>query len=286
MSNTPKILVTGASGTVGTALVGELKNLEPRLAFHTAVKAEKAKTEGHDTVLVDFAFPETLKPALEGVDAVFLLGTGGLGQEQGEIAVVAAAKEVGVKKVVKLSMWSAEAEANTFTRIHRAVERFIESSGLIFTFLRPNGFMQNFVSYMADGIRTQGMIYLPAGAAKISHVDVRDLARVAAIALTSSLHEGKAYELSGPAALSYGDAAEVLSRVLGKQVRYVAVNDDAAKAAMVSAHMPAFYADYLVELYQYYRTGAGSPVSRAVEEITGRAPVAFEQFVRDHVSAF
>jgi uncharacterized protein YbjT (DUF2867 family) len=282
------ILVTGAGGTVGTLLVEELRaaGQKPRVAYHSKEKAERAKAAGHDAVAIDFGEPETLRPALAGIDTVFLLGTGIKGQTEGETNVVNAAKAAGVKKIVKLSVWGAAGEGFTIARIHRPVERAIEASGLAWTHLRPNGFMQNFVNYMAGSIKAQGALYTPAADASISHIDARDIARVAAGVLTTSGHDGRAYDLSGPQALSYAEAAAILTRVLGKPVTYVAVSDEAAKSAMLSGGMPAFYADALVDLNQAYRRGAGAPVTTTVKDVTGRAPIAFERFAQDHAAAF
>lgn len=282
------ILVTGAGGTVGTALIEALKAVghKPRVAYHSQHKAEKAKSDGYDAVLLDFAEPETLRPALAGVEAAFLLGTGGRGQIEGEINVVKAAKAAGVRKLVKLSAWGAADEGFSFAKIHRAVERAVEATGMAWTFLRPNGFMQNFVNYMAGSIKSQSTIYQPAAEARISHIDVRDIARVAAQVLTTPGYEGKAYELSGPRAFSYGEAAEVLSRVLGRQIKYVMLSDDAARAGMLSAGIPDFYADYLLDLFRVYRTGAASQVTSEVKNITGREPIAFEQFASDYADTF
>lgn len=282
------ILVTGAGGTIGRLLVEELKasNHKFRPAYYTKEKADKMTAEGGGAVALDFAKPETLRPALVGVDTVFLLGAGGLGQTEGETNVVREAKAAGAKKIVKLSVWGAEGEGFSFAKIHRPVERAIEASGLSWTFLRPNGFMQNFVNYLGASIKGQGVFYQNAADTKISHIDARDIARVAAAALTRPGHEGKAYDLTGPQALSYGDAAEVLTRVLGKKVAYVAVSDEAAKAGMLAAGMPEFYVDYLIDLSQFYRKGGAARVTSAVKDVTGKDPVSFEQFVRDNAAAF
>jgi uncharacterized protein YbjT (DUF2867 family) len=282
------ILVTGAGGTVGALVARELKtlNLKTRLAFHSEEKARKATAEGHDAVALDFSRPETLRPALQGVETVFLLGTGGLGQAEGEINVIREARAAGVRKIVKLSAWAADTEGFAIGRIHRVAERELEKSGLDWTILRPNGFMQNFVNYMSGSIKAPGAFYQPAADAKISHIDARDIARVAAVVLANPGHGGQAYDLTGPEALSYTQAAEVLSRVLGKKVAYVAVSDEAAKAGMMSAGIPAFYADYLVDLNQFYRKGSAARVTPTVKDLTGRDPLSFEQFVRDNASAF
>lgn len=282
------ILVTGAGGVVGTAVVEALarEGAPVRLAHHSEQKAAAARARGQDALAVDFARPDTLAPALEGVEALFLLGAGGESQIQGESNVVEAAERAGVRHVVKLSVWRAKEEAYQFARIHRKVEQTIEKSGLTYTFLRPNGFMQNFLTYMGASIRQGDAFHQPAADARISHVDVRDIARVAARALRERGHEGKAYELSGPAALSYAEAAAVLSRVLERPIRYVALSDEDARGGMVGAGIPADYADALVDLNRLYRTGAGAALSPDVQSVTGREPGTFEQFVRDHREAW
>ncbi len=177
------ILVTGADGTVGTALVKELqlRGERPRMAYYSGDKAEKARAASQDAVALDFAKPETIRPALAGVDKVFLLGTGGLGQAEGEINVVNETKAAGIRRIVKLSVWQAETEAFEFARIHRRVERAIEAPGLEWTFLRPNGFMQNFANYMGATIKAQNAFYQNAAHTRTSHIDARDIARVAAV---------------------------------------------------------------------------------------------------------
>jgi uncharacterized protein YbjT (DUF2867 family) len=281
------ILIIGAGGTVGTALVGELKWSEhkSRLAYRSKEKTAKAAAMGHDAVAIDYTRPETLELAFDGVDSVFLLGTGVVGQAEGETNVVRIAREAGVKKIVKLSVWGAEAEEYALARLHRKVERAIEASGLNWTFLRPNNFMQGFI---ADSwsISAEGTIYLPAGAAKVNHIDARDVARVAAKVLTTPGHEGRVYKLSGPKSLSYDEAAGILSAVLGRKVCYVPVPDDAARSAMIASGAPELYADYVIDLYQFFRDGGADGVSSAVKEVTGHDPVPFEQFVRDFADVF
>jgi len=282
------IVVTGAGGTVGGELVRQLRAAKApvRAAYHSAAKVGAAKADGLDAVAVDFSKPETLGPAFRGADALFLLFAGGMGQTEGEIAAVEAAKASGVRRIVKLSVIGADREDYSFAKIHRPVERAIEASGLDWTHLRPNGFMQNVVNYFAATIRDHGAFYQPAGDAKISHVDVRDIARVAATALTGSGHEGKVYTITGPEALTYHQIAAKLSAATGKAIRYVPLSDDDAKAGMVAAGIPAFYADYLVDLNRVYREGGGAAVTDTVREVTGAAATSFDEFARDHAAAF
>jgi uncharacterized protein YbjT (DUF2867 family) len=192
------------------------------------------------------------------------------------------AKRAGVQRIVKLSVFGAAEEGFTFARWHRAVEKHIEASGLAWTFLRPNGFMQNVVNYMGDTIRSQSAFYSSAGEGAAAHIDARDVGAAGARVLTEPGHEGKAYELTGPAALTYADIAAALSRVLGRTIRYLRISPEQLKQGAMGAGRPEVYADALVDLDRYYAAGKASRVSPAVKQLTGRDPIAFEQFARDH----
>ena len=282
------ILVTGAGGTVGSAVARALAEAGAsfREAHGSKEKAEKARGAGRDAVVVDFARPATVAEALAGVDRLFLLGATTEDQSEREAGVVREAKKAGVGRVVKLSVWEAGKEQYGFARVHRSVEKEIEASGLAWTFLRPNGFMQNTANFFAGTIKTQGAFYLPTGEARISHVDVRDIAAVAAKALTGPGHEGKAYDISGPEALTYQEVADTIGRALGRTVRYVPVSDEDGRQGMRAAGIPGFYVELLIDLYGHYRGGGADRVSPAVQQVTGRPPRSFEQFVRDHLDRF
>lgn len=275
------ILVTGASGTVGSEVARHLR------AHGAPVRlASRGTSAGKDAVPVDFARPETLASALAGVDAVFLVGATLPNQAELETNVVNAAKKAGVKKLVKLSVFAADTEAFGFARIHRAVEKAIEASGIPFTFLRPNGFMQNVANYYAGTIKTQGAFYGSAGEARISHVDVRDIAAVAAKALTTPGHDGRAYTITGPEALTYAQIAEKAGKAIGKPVAYVNLTDEQSKQGALAAGVPEFYADLLVDLTRYYRGGTAATVSGDVVKMTGTKPRSFDAFLADHLAAF
>jgi len=269
------ILVTGATGKVGRELVRELK--AAGVPFRVGVRHPESHGEG--AVLFDFDRPETFPTALAGVDRLFLLTSGGT---EREVAAVEAAKQARVSHVVKLSVWGAEEDACTIGRAHRAVEKAIEASGLPWTFLRPNGFMQNLSTYKRDGIRSQGVIADSTADSAWSIVDARDVGAVAAKALTERGHEGRAYKLSGPEALSQTQMAEKISEATGRTVRYVDLSDAAYRAAQVGFGVPQAWADALVDLNVYYRTGAGAPVTPDVAKILRRPPGTFDRFARDH----
>jgi len=282
------ILVTGAGGTVGSAVVKALGDARARyrVAYHSKDKAEKARAAGQDTAVLDFARPETLAPALGGVDKVFLLGATTEDQADRETRVVREAKKAGVEHLVKLSVWEAAKEGYGFARVHRKVEKEIEASGLAWTFLRPNCFMQNAANYLAGTIKSQGAFYQPTGDARVSQVDVRDIAALAAKALTEAGHEGKAYDLSGPNALGWGEVAETIGKAIGKAVKYVPVSDEDGRKGMLAAGIPVFYADLLLDLYRFYRNRGADRVSPAVPQALGRPAISFERYVRDHVELF
>lgn len=282
------ILMTGAGGTVGSELVKQLRAAGARFraGYYTQAKADAARRNGIDGVALDFARPETLVPALGGVERLFLISGNVPNQTELELNVVREGKRARLRHIVKSSVWGAESEAFAFAKIHRPVEKEIAASGMAYTFLRANGYMQNTHNFYAQTIKAQGAFYLPARDARISHIDVRDLARVAAAVLTQTGHEGKAYDLSGPEALTYHEVAEKLSRVLGRKISYVAVSDADFKKGMVAAGAPAEAADAMLELFHYYISGAASRISPAVRQLTGNEPLSFDQYARDHAAFF
>ena len=282
------ILVTGAGGNVGRSLLDELaaSGTPVRAAYRSADKAAQARATGRDVVTLDYARPETLAPALDGVDAVFLLSAGVQGQIEGETNVVRAAKAAGVRRIVKLSVFGAAEEEFGFARTHRPVERAIEESGLAWTFLRPASYMQNFTNFMAPAIRSQRTIYTMIPDAVFNHVDTRDVARAAATVLTRDGHEGKAYTLTGPRSFSYRDAARTIGEVTGAPVQVVALSEQDLRAGMKSHGVPDVYADHLVDLDKWYATGKGDVVTSSIRDVTGREPKSFEEFVREFAGKF
>ena len=281
------ILVTGAGGTVGREVVRELQdsNAGFKAGYHSVDKAKRAEEQGIEGVLIDYERPETLQQALSGVDRLFLLSGAHPDQAKLEIRAVTAAKDAGVQHVVKLSVWAADGEGFSFARMHRAVEKEIEKSGMTWTFLRPNSFMQNVVNYMGETIRSQGAIYESIGESKVSHVDVRDIAAVAVKALTEPGHEEKAYELSGPEALTYGQVADKLTSATGKSVVYIPVSDEDYRGGLLGAGIPPDYADALIDLQRFLRGDSSGRLTSAVRDVTGRDAISFDEFARDYSAA-
>ena len=274
------ILVTGASGTVGGEVVKALVGQKTPVRAGYRSRPQNVPA-GVETVALDYDRPETIAPALAGVETLFLLSS----TVAPEVRVVDEAKRAGVKRIVKLSVLGAAEGRFEFARWHRPVEQHIEASGLAWTYLRPNGFMQNMINYKGETIRTQSALYASVGDAAISHVDARDIGAAAARVLAEDGHHGKAYDLTGGSALTYGQVAQALSTALGRTIRYVPITPEQYKAAAVAAGTPEAYADALVDLDRAYAAGVGSRVSSDLKTLTGRDPISFDAFARDYAPA-
>jgi len=282
------ILVTGATGTIGSQVVSALKGrsgVTVRVAVRDAAKAKAL--EGGNVMPVDFEYtkPELIQKAVQGVEKLFLVTP--FSQDQVDLGarLIDFAKAAGVKHVVKLSAFGADFEPGIqLGRWHRIIERYIIGSGLTYTFLRPNNFMENFINFYGPG--KDGTIYLPWAQGACSFIAGGDVAAVGAAALTSSGHENKAYELTGPQAFTIGQAAATLGEVTGRKVNYVDVPEAAAQKAMLDMGMPAWMVDAMMELHGIDKAGYAAHVTDTVQKVTGRAPVSFAQFARQNAAAW
>lgn len=282
------ILVTGATGKVGRHVVAALKQrrVEFRVTSRQAKKAIDALGEGVAVVEADYGRADSLMAAMAGVDHLFLLCGANERKAELEIGIVDAAKAAGVRHVVKLSVYGADERSSaTVMRDHRRVERHIESLGFDWTHLRPNLFMQHFLTHAA-AIKTEGVFHAPLAEARVSVVDTRDIGAVAAVALTEPGHAGRAYELTGPDAPTYGEIAALFTRLLARPIRYENVSADDAHRRLRAAGSAEWHATVLGEIYAFYRNGEGARVSDAVRRVTGRPARSMEDFIRDHVAQF
>jgi uncharacterized protein YbjT (DUF2867 family) len=289
ISKDPTILIVGATGTIGSALAAELsaRQIQFKAMVRSPEKSDALRgLPGLELVVADLNDPDSLEPALRGVQKVFLLTNSSEQAEAQQLALVAAAVKAGVRHIVKLSQFAADLHSPVrFLRYHAKVEEAIKTSGLAYTFLRPNLFMQGFLAF-SYLIKQQGQLFAPAGDAKVSLVDVRDIAAVAAKALTQSGHEGKVYDLTGPEAITHTDIAQCLSEATGRQILYVDVPQEAMRPALIAAGFPEWQADGLLEDYAHYARGEAQMISPAVQQITGCPAIPFKDFALEHAASF
>jgi uncharacterized protein YbjT (DUF2867 family) len=281
------ILIAGATGAVGRHLVLELKTRRAPLRVLTRDPDKARALLGQvDCAVGDVSRPETVAKALSGIEAAFLLSPLDPSLPAWEAGFARAAKKAGVKRLVKLSALGADASSSAaIARWHGEAEEEVKRSGVPFTLLRPAAFYQNFLG-SADSIR-RGTLAAPMGTARIAMVDARDVGAAAAAALISpSSFEGATLTLTGPAPLSYAEAAAVMSRGLGRPVAYSNIAPEDAERGMLAAGMPAWMIDAVLGLAEQFRGGSADVTSDGVLKTTGREPITLERFARDFASAF
>lgn len=286
---TPTILITGATGNIGTELTKQLA--ERQVPFRAMVRSRQgggalAELAGAELVIADFNNEKAVASALQGIERAFLLTPSSEQAEAQQLTFVDTARRLGTKHVVKMSQWAADANSPVrFLRYHAAVEEKIKDSGIAYTFLRPNLFMQGLLGFRGTIVK-QGRFFASISEAKISAVDVRDVAAVAAAALTQKGHEGKTWNITGPEALTHREMADKLSDALGRLIRFEEVPQQTMREALVGVGFPDWQADGLIEDYAHYARGEASRVMTGVEDATGKPPRAFDEFVRDYAPAF
>jgi len=290
------ILVTGATGTVGSELVKQLTSplfspssgIRIRAAVHSQNKVDQFRQNNRtvEIVIMDFNKRETVAEALNGIDELFWLTLPRPDvTEEIPSNLIREAKKNGVKQIVKLSVFQS---VGTIGRLHRHEEKIIEESGISYTLLRASAFMQNFINFFGQTIKNENAFYLPAGNGKVSFVDVRDIAALAVKLLTENgiRHENTAFGVTGREALSYGQAAEILSKVIGKKISYIDIPQEEARKSMKAAGMEDWLIADIMEFCNIIRGGNASQTTDTVEQVLGRKATSFEQFVRDHISSF
>ncbi len=278
-----RILIIGATGGVGRELLARLETSgeEVRAATRNPSGAASGIRTAARFIEFDFERPETFAPALDGVDRVFLIARpGDEHADRVALPLIDEMKRQGVRHVVNLSAMGAELRSGFALR---KVEVYLEDSGLGFTHLRPNWFMQVFSGGpLFEGLRTTGELRLPAANAKISYIDLRDIASVAALALTRPGHIGKAYTLTGDEALSHDEVAHALTQAARRPIRYTAIGEDEARSVIRAAGLSPERAERLIQFYRFVREGFCSPVSADVRTVLGRPALTFTQFAREH----
>jgi uncharacterized protein YbjT (DUF2867 family) len=289
------ILVTGATGNVGTEVIKQLSqdnsDINVRAAVHSAQNAKKLELNGIEVTQIDYNEPKSIRQALKKGDRLFFVPPESPDAVEHAANVIDEAKKSGIRHIVKLSADGADTESIVSSlRLHRQTEKIIEESGIPYTFLRPTEFMQNFVKWYGPTIRSERAFSLPAGNLRASFVDARDIAAVAVKALTedrnNNRHDGKTYKITGPEILSYYQVAEILSNAIGKKVRYVSVPEEKFRKGMKDSGIGDWWIEVIMEVYELYKGGTQEQVTSAIEDVTGKKPTTFAQFAKDYADAF
>ena len=280
-----RILVIGATGKTGLELVKLLTG--HGIVVRAATRNPRAAPvqPSVESVEFDFERPETFAQAVRGVNAMFLMARPGDNRSD-KVAepLIDAARAEGIELIVNLTAMGVEQDE---TFMLRRLERYVEQSGIPFTHLRPNWFMQNFnAGPMYGDIMTTGALHLPAADARLSFIDVRDIAAVGFAALTETRHARKAYTLTGGEALDHSQVVEKLSRVAGRPIAYVPISEEVARTALASAHVPMENIQRWTEFFRKVRDGLCAPVYKDVEMILGRPPITFDAYAQAYAPAW
>jgi uncharacterized protein YbjT (DUF2867 family) len=233
----------------------------------------------------DFADKASLAPALRGVRSVFLVCSPIPQLVELETNVIEAAQAAGVERAVLNSALGAGDYPKSFPSWHRRVEERLKATRMEYVVLRPNSFMQNVVAFYAPSVRAQGAFFAAMGEARISYVDVRDVASVAATVLGGG-HDGNTYELNGPEALSCAEVASKISNHAGVRARFADISAEEQRKAMLAQGMPDWQVTALLDLQAYYAEGRGGAVDGTVERVLGRPARTMDTFLEEHAAAF
>lgn len=284
------VLITGATGTVSSALLNALDgaDVDLRALVRDDTKADALRERGVTVFAGDLDDARSLPSAFDGVHDVWLLTPNGPRGPENNMNAVWAARRAGVRRIVRLSAIGAAHDApNRSGRLHALSDREVEQSGMFWTILRPHWFMQNLLNE-ADEIAATGAFSLNMASARIGMIDVRDIAEFAARVLLDApeRHHGQTYTLTGPRSLTFNEVADTFSVTLGRPIRYLPVGDDDKRAALLGSGVPEWIVGMLEEYAQAYGSGWGDFTTDTVTDLLGHPAREVTDFVRDHVAEF
>lgn len=281
------ILLTGATGKIGGETAKQLlkKGASLRALVRDEAKAADLKTAGVELVVGDIADADTVTQALTGAEKAFLLLPNGETQEANEKQFTDLAVAAGVKHLVKMSSMEAVADAETpIPQAHWAAEEHIRASGLDWTMVKPNFFMQNLLA-SAGSIKEQRKFFLPMGDGTTGMADARDIGAVCAEVLTGAGHAGQSYEITGPEVLSFHDVADRFSEVLGEKVQYIPLPMEQFREKMTGILVP-WHLNAVCELFREIAEIGLDHTTDTFKQLIGRDPISVKQFVQDHLAIF
>jgi uncharacterized protein YbjT (DUF2867 family) len=287
------ILVTGATGLSGSAVIREFaRQAEPvRALVRNRAKARMFETLSTvEVVEGDMLRPEVLGAALEGVERVLMISSAGERLFETQRTFIDASKKAGVRHIVKFSGAEAGIGFNPkhfrTTRLHEEIERYLERSGLAWTHLRPSQFMQFYFPSAPAMNLTANALSLPMGNARLSPVDVEDIAKIAFKLLRNGGHESRSYNITGPESLTMTEFAERISQAAGKTIQYVDITLEEYRRAMLVAGASPERVDAFVELWSERRKYSKSKIDLSTHEAFGVQPTTFAEFASRNAAVF
>jgi uncharacterized protein YbjT (DUF2867 family) len=281
-------VVVGATGNIGKHVVAELvdRGQQVRVLSRDGERARALLGPTPEIVVGDLSDPGLPKSLLVDADGAFVATPGSPDQPALEKGLLDAAAAVGLRRTVKVSLIGADPEhVVRYARWQAEIEQHLTGLDLPVTLLRPNWFDENFLG-SAPTVRGHGALYGSAGAGKVGFVDVRDIAAVAVTALTEDGHEGREHVITGPASLTFAEAADQLAEGLGTPVSYVDLPDPQLEQALLGDGLPADVAADVVAIHRNAREGALDVATSTVQDLTGRPPRSLAEWARDHAAAF
>ncbi len=286
-----RILVTGATGNVGSHMIDLLRRSDRNeiiAAVTSLEKGENLNQQGIDTIILNFNNKESLQSSMEGIEALILITPLVESMLDWVSWGLEAAKAAGVSFVLRLSSMGADFDGDfKLGRIHGEAERFVRNSEIPYCILRPNSFMQNYVNYYSEMIKGERALYLPQGDGRISLIDVQDVAKVAASILENPQnHLNEIFDLTGPQALSNAEIADQIGNAIGQQVTYVAIDDHTAREGMKQMGFSAWETEMLMSLNQHIRSGHCAKTTDALSDLCGQSPTTFTQFAEKHADTW
>lgn len=292
MQNMKTTLVTGATGNVGGQVAQRLldtgANVRVAVRDLSSEKATAWKKAGAEVVHYDYSDVTTLRPAMDGVDRLFLMTPMVEDPLPLNMAAIDAARDAGVSFVAKLSAIGADPLALSGQAcMYGQVEAVIKGSGLDWSMLQPTFYMTNLVHHAGETIRSENAFYGASDGNATSYVSPDDVAHVAAIVLSDpDSHRGQSYVLTGPQALTENEVACILSDVTGRKIMYQDIGLEGIRSGMIESGSPQWLADGMVDLESSKVNGVADGISPSVEKVTGLRGETFEQYARRNAAAW